>query len=167
MTEKHPYISRLESKSGYGWQVRKPATAKNFNGTGMFFNDSKYGGKDKSLAAAIIARDKVFSSEEVVSHPVSKSKHSKNKSGVIGLTWVHVCRNYRKGAWCAYWNEGGKQRKKNFSVVVHGFVEAWELAFNLRMEKTDVKPSLEDAEKAKSIRDEIFRKFLDRNSIAN
>lgn len=153
------YISRIDSKNTHGWQVRRPATARFFDGRCKFFSDSKFGGKESALAAAIVARDKLLSSEDVVALPISKSKHSKNQTKLIGVAWVSGGRGRKTaGAWLCYWSESGVQRKKSFNAMKYGFVKAWEMAVKVRMEHSDVKPSPAELEEAHM---ECMKRFLD------
>lgn len=110
-----------------------------------FFNDSKFGGKEKCLEAAITFRDAVKTqfldnpnTELVLSGTRTLGK--RNISGVIGVnrteyTYTKRGKKYKALVWQAHWPTGkGKQSNKTFSIKKYGEEEAFRLALNAREE---------------------------------
>lgn len=115
-----------------------------------FFSDLRHGGKEASRLAAEEFRAQMLATEHVTALPVSKSKHSRNTTGIVGIAWQQDKRRAEDdGAWLCYWSEGGKQRKMSFGVMKYGFLGAWEMALQARMSHADVLPTKAQIESAR------------------
>lgn len=126
----------------HGWWVRIKRGGKT---TQNFFNDSKFGGKEKCLEAAIIFRDAVKS--QFLEHPNTeailsgtRAKDRRNTSGVMGVnrtsySYTSKGHIYQRLVWQAHWPIGnGKQKNKSFSIQKHGEEGAFQLALQARQE---------------------------------
>lgn len=114
------------------WRLSGPAS--------KYFADSKYGGKDAALLAALAARDKGMGPRPEQRDVRVHRSNTRNSSGLVGVSIdIEQRRPTCAGAnlaWIAYWSDRGVQRRKRFTVSLHGFVEAWERAVATREEMT-------------------------------
>lgn len=126
----------------HGWWVRVKRGGKMFQ---HFFLDSKYGGKEKCLEAAIVFRDAVKS--QFLDHPNTdyifsedRTPSRRNKSGVMGVnrtahSYTSKGHKYQRLVWQAHWPIGnGKNKNKSFSIQKYGEEGAFQLAYQARQE---------------------------------
>lgn len=126
----------------HGWWVR---VKRGGVMTQNFFNDSKFGGKEKCLEAAMIFRDAVKS--QYLDHPNTnsmllgiRSPNRRNKSGETGVnrteySYTSKGKKYQRLVWQAHWPIGsGKNANKSFSIRQHGEEGAFQLALQARQE---------------------------------
>lgn len=119
-----------------GWWVRVMRNNETFS---RFFNDNKYGGKDKALEKAMKYRDKILEEKQgLVGSGYYSSKSQRNKSGIVG---VHKTKNktikkgkpYTYDFWVAHWvDPNGKKVSRMFSISKYGEAEALRLALKTR-----------------------------------
>ena len=135
--DKHTNITRFDieklGKSGqHGWWVRLQKSGKKFQN---FFNDSKFGGKEEGLKAAIVYRDIVKENLRTID---ASDRKPRSNSGVTGVSLSegpykskgHI--NHRR-AWHANWiDEEGKPRGTSFSVEKYREEEAFRRALKAR-----------------------------------
>ena len=141
-------ISRIDikgRKSNYkgthGWQVRFQSPSKKSLDINRFFNDTKYGGREKSLEAAKNFRD-AMEIEYVKDNPenLNYMKKSRNKSGIVGVhKTVRVCKKkygtYYYDVWQAHIPIGNnKHKSRTFAISKYGDKEAKTLAIKWRSE---------------------------------
>ena len=127
-------------KSGqYGWWVRMQKSGKKFQ---EFFNDKKYGGKEKALKAAQGFRDaiKVEYTERLGSKSINPRlvANKQSSSGIVGVNrtsyeYKKRGRTYKAVVWQANWPLGnGKYTSVSYSIKKHGEEEAFRLALAAR-----------------------------------
>ncbi|HUI91542.1 MAG TPA: AP2/ERF family transcription factor [Chitinivibrionales bacterium] len=138
-------ISRIDrklvgrSKADHAWQVRFKRKNKPMSN---WFEDRKYGDKEKALEAAKIYRDAM----EIQFGGFFEGGHTTelnvNKNNLVGV-WRRVRMvNYKSGpkefpVWVATWSVGhGKHKVKAFSVSKYGEDEAQRLAIEARNNRT-------------------------------
>jgi hypothetical protein len=138
--KKHRNIRRVDndSKRTHAWLVQ---VQRDYKKTVKLFSDSLYGGKRKSLQAAINFRDQLFASD---THHYHWNKRiflrSNNTSGIAGVGRYEVIdnpnTNHRRIFWLAVWDdEYGVRRQKRFSILLHGEEKAKKLAIAERKRK--------------------------------
>tara|TARA_R110002111_G_scaffold162491_3_gene228896 strand:- start:1759 stop:2919 length:1161 start_codon:yes stop_codon:yes gene_type:complete len=126
----------------HGWWVRLQRQGEKYH---HFFNDTKFGGKDKSLEAASVFRDAVKS--QFLENPNTELMLSgervpgkRNTSGVIGVNrtdhkYTKRGKQYHRLVWQTHWPIGnGKYANKTFSILKHGEEEAFRLALQARQD---------------------------------
>ena len=115
-------IQRID-KGHYAWRVVLSFMNQPFRRT---FTDSTYGGKEKSLAAAIACRDEKEAVVSIVELEVWNRDRTRasNKSGVVGV-YRHINVKKRKNGpvsfpqWIGYWqNADGKRSLRSFNVAL-------------------------------------------------
>lgn len=140
----------------HGWWVRFRRDDKPFN---HFFNDRKYGGKEKALASAMLFRDAVktqYLNDHRTARVISGGKipTQRSISGVLGVSRSSYTgkkgeKEYLVENWQATWPTGsGKSANRGFSVKKYGEEGAFRLALKAREEgiaqlKLNRHPSLE------------------------
>jgi hypothetical protein len=128
------HIDRLdiEEKRIHTWRV---VATRGGVTKAKIFTDSKYGGKDAALQAAICYRDELLAKIDQFAHQiwVRTKVRSNNTSGIPGVGRRDVMANSnpngRYVSWVAYWiDEHGIGRQRGFSILRHGEQEAKRLA---------------------------------------
>lgn len=127
------HISRMDYQKVKGWMVRIV-----YNGelTTKLFSDGVYKSKDLAREEAIKFRDSiltVFYGKPQRSNP--RVTFSRNRSSVVGVAYQETPRQggkYVSKAWVGYYNKDGKQRRKSFSIKVHGDLGAFQKAVDFR-----------------------------------
>jgi hypothetical protein len=123
------YVIRTDQDfpSVHGWRVRMPRAA---GGKQKLFSDSKFGGKEASLAAAMSFRDAECRRLGIdLTRPKRSLKDARNTSGYQGIAYSAT-----KNAWLASWMRGHRQYQKGFSVKKYGRCDAFILACRTRYE---------------------------------
>jgi hypothetical protein len=128
----HIYRMDIEKGSVHTWQVK--AVRFNIIKT-KNFSDTRYGGRDKALQAAIRYRDELLAQIDHFAHQmwIRSAIPSSNTSGISGVTRCELgdkrSPNSRYVGWAAQWtNEHGIHRQRWFSVARYGEHEAKRLA---------------------------------------
>lgn len=127
-------ISRLQAPSGvWYWKVNFSRRRKSYQ---QRFYESKHGGSAKSLEAAKAWRDSQLAQAEALTMvEFCQRKRSNNNSGVPG---VHLLKSAAQpvGCWQAKLkvSAAGKYKSRNYSVLAHGYHEAYEMAVAARLE---------------------------------
>ncbi|MCA9033798.1 MAG: AP2 domain-containing protein [Planctomycetaceae bacterium] len=137
---KNKNITRIDIETAgvgtHGYEVRVMRRGKAFH---KFFNDRKFGGKRKALAAAREYRDELVARLPVQSRKaLAKVKSSRNTSGIVGVRLSEEVD--RRGPnelvyhyWVAQWSpRPGVRRTRRFSVEKYGDEEAFRLAMKAR-----------------------------------
>jgi hypothetical protein len=132
---KHRYISRIDSINTHCWYVRvdqkKPSISKTFS-------DGRFGGKRKSLSAALAYRDAIVSKRK--KYLYGWYDHKSDKRSTTGIVGVSV-RSYRKitgyrmreyRAVCID-AKTGRNMVRSFSTKKYGEVGAKRLAIAARL----------------------------------
>ena len=128
--EKHKDIARIdqESKRTHGWYVRVRFKGKTHS---KFFSDTKNGGRNLSLQAALDWRDQT----EIRLGKIRTDKHivtvSNTQSGVVGVRCNEELNRFE----VSWVNQDGKQGKTSISIRKHGRERAFALACQVRQEK--------------------------------
>ena len=150
--EKYPFDLRLITRFDYGptkkdklgrhgWWVRRQKRSIPIKS--KFFNDAKYGGKDKALEAAKKYRDQIEKKVPVLTKEQRyRIKTSRNKSGVIGVHKTNSTSKDKRGRaytytfWVANWLDpvSGKRSHRSFAISKYGEAEALRLALKARDE---------------------------------
>lgn len=145
MEVERKYIYRIDPDAGQkgarskGWQVRLD---RKINYLSKLFSDSKYGGKEKALEAAIKFRDKALKDrhESLHSHGagarlILSSLPKNNTSGILGVS--RSISTEKNGARFPYWQTAfrgpnKKTKVKSFRVNKYGELGALILAVEAR-----------------------------------
>ncbi len=129
-------ISRIDSGSTHGWFVRGYRFGKTHS---RLFSDKKWGGREKSLAAANAFREELLSKLAQLPHqPRARRlvfRDSRNTTGVLG-----VCRTVKRGpgnvlneCYSVSWRPSpGVQKCTSFSIRKYGEEKAFKLAVRHR-----------------------------------
>lgn len=128
-------------KGTHGWQVRFQSPSDKAKDINHFFNDEKFGGKDKALKAAELFRD-AMEIEYDPEHPGSLDimRKTRNKSGIVGVHRTKQISRKKYGTyvydvWQAHFPiEKNKHRSRRFSISKYGEEEALKLAIECREE---------------------------------
>jgi hypothetical protein len=97
------------------------------------FHDARYGGKAAALAVAIAYRDRLLAT--IPRWRIHHQRSARNTSGHIGAFLAEQRHGRRVDQfWTATWKEGGRYRRRAFSVKLHGR-RAKAMAIALRREK--------------------------------
>lgn len=134
-------ISRIDTDDTHGWYVRIYRNNKTYS---KFYSDNKYGGKDRALKIAKLARDKAVKKWEQSTtlreklKPNLVTKSPRNKTGVIGVTKYR--RKNRSGTVSEYYQvtwrpRKGKVKNKIWSINKYGEEEAFKMACQFRHKK--------------------------------
>ena len=122
MAAKYKNIKRLDARS-IGWQV---VIVRNKKEHSKMFSDSKYGGKRKSLAAAVKFRDQLI--KKLKNLKPLPTTNSRNKTGVVGLSF---CSEPRQDGSMRHYimatvkpQKGEKAVGKKFRVIDEDFNDA-------------------------------------------
>lgn len=132
---------KSHNKGTHGWQVRFQSPSDKSKDINQFFNDSKFGGKEKALEAAKHFRD-AMEIEYDPEHPGSLNtmRKTRNKSGFIGVHRTKRISRKKYGTyiydvWQAHYPiEKNKHRSRAFSISKHGEEGALKLAIEWREE---------------------------------
>jgi hypothetical protein len=128
-----PYIGRyLTSKTHGNWRVSMEANGIRHRKT---FSDSKYGGKDAALAAAITWRDEAFRNHKLpTASAILTAVRANNSSTVAGVFVIDANEACTQGYWVARSSKrkGESQRSRRFSVAKYGWWQAFDLAVKAR-----------------------------------
>jgi len=136
----HKGISRIDSddKNMHGWFARVYLKSKVFSN--RYFNDKKFGGKQKALQAAKEYREMTIK-ERNVQHPEAVNARrrvtsdSRNKTGIIGISRTKI--KSKSGAISEFFQVTWRPRKnvvrtKSFSVKKYGEEGALNMAWEIR-----------------------------------
>lgn len=126
------FITRMDYQRAKGWNVR-------FNARGLepfskLFSDALYGGKAGALVAAKAWRDCILRAGGAlvgVSTTGASFHHRtrNNQTGVVGvIAMVERRGTPRVAGWRATWQQNGQTKRVTYSVVQHGYEEAYRLA---------------------------------------
>ena len=131
---RHHHINRLDNEKTrtHAWEVMLRLTGRLST---KQFTDGVYGGKRKSLQAAIIYRDELLAKSDLFAQQIwiRTKLRSNNKSGISGV-FRHIQLDKRSPGsrsvcWIATWNdEFGARRSRRFSVRINGELEAKQMA---------------------------------------
>ena len=128
-------------KGTHGYQVRFQSPTNKSVDINRFFNDSKYGGKEKSYEAAKNFRDAMeIERAKNASSNIDTMQTSRNKSGLVGVHKTqYVCKKkygtYVYDVWQANYPIGNNKNKcKRFSIHKYGDEGAKKLALIWREE---------------------------------
>ncbi|OGT20083.1 MAG: hypothetical protein A2V90_07260 [Gammaproteobacteria bacterium RBG_16_57_12] len=119
-----------DSRSTYAWLVQ--VQRKN-NIIIKMFSDSIFGGKKKALSAALEFRNALTAvpspAERNLWHRTIVRRN--NTSGIPGVGLVRRPNGTER--WIAYWiDENGNNKSRSFSVTIHGYSRAKQLAITER-----------------------------------
>ena len=96
------------------------------------FYEPKYGGSAPAKKAAIAWRDEQLAQTQALTLvEFCQQKRSHNQSGVAGVHFLKPPRQ-PEGIWQAKLKLAGKARHKSFSVRLHGYERAYEMAVAAR-----------------------------------
>ena len=132
------HIVRYDDKTRhvYAWQV---FVMRNKQKKSKFFTDSVYGGKEKSMKAAIRYRDELLKKTDIYALLIGyrKQLRSTNQSGIAGVSRHETIdkrrTNSRRVDWIASWvNEFGVRYRRSFSIKLYGEAEARQMAIDER-----------------------------------
>lgn len=130
-----PYIGRYPTSATCGnWRVSMHADGALHRKT---FSDSKYGGQDAALAAAIAWRDDIFRNLKLpTASAMLTSVHANNSSTVVGVFVIDANEARTRGHWVARApkKKGASQKSRRFSVAKYGWTQAFERAVQARAE---------------------------------
>lgn len=135
--DKNKNITRLET-STRGYQVRICRRGKHYS---KLFSDTIFGGKRNALQAAREYRDAMIEEQagrEITRKQLAKRKNPRNTSGVVGVRFVQehdprAAEGVVYEYWEAQWSPSpGVRSKKRFSVRLHGYEKALQLAKRAR-----------------------------------
>ncbi len=128
-----------ERAGQHGWWVRMQKNGEKFH---QFFNDNKYGGKEKTLVAAKSFRDAIkveyterLGRKSISPHPKASKR---SVSGIVGVNrssyeYQRWGKTYKSAVWQANWPLGnGRQTGTSFSIKKYGEEEAFRLALAAR-----------------------------------
>lgn len=131
------YLARVED----GWQLRVPPWLPGGGGYTRFFGDSAHGSADLALEAARASRDRMFEHTDMPLDPGGKRQFGRSPTLIAGVCLARSGRHPKVDVrglyWSANWNEDGRQRRRLFSVLKLGFVEAWEAAVAERLRRVE------------------------------
>lgn len=130
------YITR--SEPGRYWRVQY---ARGFpKPIQVYFGDATYGGRDAALVEAQKFRDQIVARHQphLLTEQRRNLKHKDKTAPYIGIT-LHADRRKGRGvyfSWRAAYMEGAHQRSRSWSVLTHGYEEAFRLASEFRHKMT-------------------------------
>lgn len=129
---RHHHLRRLDDKRSWRLEIkRSPGSVR------TCFHDARYGGKAAALAEAIAYRDRVLAA--IPRWRIHSRPSVRNSSGHIGVFLAEQRHGSRVDRfWTAIWKEGGRYRRRAFSVKRHGSRDAKAMALVLRREKVAV-----------------------------
>jgi hypothetical protein len=145
-------ISRHDdpSRSTFAWVVRVQRKNRIMD---KMFSDSVFGGKDKSLAAALAYRDALILAASPAAHNQWRRTivRRNNKSGIPGVGLF--TRSNGNERWIAFWDdEFGRHRTRSFSVQRHGEEKAKEMAIAERQKQLERIFAIKSSESVKNLK---------------
>ena len=133
------HIRRIDNETNctHAWYV---TVNRNKQRTSTIFSDSVHGDKKKSLQAAIKYRNKLLMETDIYAHLMKgyrTSLRSNNQSGVAGVCRVEKIDKRRPNSHNIYWiaygkNEFGVKYTRSFSIIIHGYAKARQMAIDER-----------------------------------
>jgi hypothetical protein len=125
-----------------GFMVRKCFNGRKYQ---AFFGNTRHGGRDQALAAAMQARDELINT--LAKNRTLRTYNPKNVTGLAGISWYCKPNQHRNGAMIHQFRAqapSGSRRAltANFSVQKHGLWGAYFLAVAWRIEHAS--PYLEE-----------------------
>ena len=130
------YITRSETERYWRVQYARGLTKP----IQVYFGDATYGGREAALVEAQAFRDQVVALHrpDVLTTQRRNLKHKEKTAPYVGIT-LHADR--RKGgavyfSWRAGYMDGAHERSRSWSVLTHGYEEAFRLASEFRHKMT-------------------------------
>lgn len=115
-----------------------------FDSGQKYFSDRDYGGSEQALVAAKQLRDKTVQKEKIPLRVYDGNgftiKHSKNKSGTVGIN-LAADRRLKpvRWTWEARVQVNGRQTTFGRSIRTHGYQKAWAMVAQVRAAHTGMK----------------------------
>ena len=130
------YLTKADYAKGKGWYFRMT-----FNGQyhRKWFGANKLGGLEKAKKAAIAYRDK-FIKDNHLEYYFKRSRFGLNtarnshivchgRSPIIGIGLQEIIKPLGiYYSWTACWQEDRNMRRKRFSILYYGYIEAFQMA---------------------------------------
>ncbi len=125
-------ITRMQYKPPYGWVVRFHYNKKSYQ---KFFRDSKYGGENLALLAAVSWLKNEKEKLGISNIPLSIAGTSRSNTGVRGVSFSKKSNRY----FASWTDTRGKLSTVSFSVKKYGKEKAFELACAKRKEGEELR----------------------------